>query len=104
MWKQERYKYMCKKNWKCTRIDFYEIYSREKDYPVYVGKESWHRLTGEVNFYLELIAAVTEVAIDVETSKVVNKIVRSLAKEIKLNKIYHNKKKLNYVKICRLYF
>ena len=31
---------MCKKNWKCTRIDFYEIYSREKDYPVYVGKES----------------------------------------------------------------
>lgn len=57
----------------------------EKEYPVYIGKEFWHRLTGENDFYSELINSVTEVAIEIDASKVVSQMVSSLAKEIKEN-------------------
>lgn len=51
-------------------------------YPVIVGKDFWHRLTGKEDFYLELIDAVGEVALEVDASKIVEQTIETLAKEI----------------------
>lgn len=53
-------------------------------YPVIIGKDFWHRLTGKDDFYYELIDAVGEVALEVDASKVVEKTISILAKEIEL--------------------
>ena len=52
-------------------------------YPVIIGKNFWHRLTGKENFYFELIDAIGEVALEVDASKVVEQTIITLAKEIK---------------------
>ena len=36
----------------------------EYDYPLYIGQEFWHRLTGDKKFYEELSKAIAEVAIE----------------------------------------
>ncbi len=51
-------------------------------YPVVIGKDFWHRLTGKKNFYFELIDAIGEVALEVDASKVVEQTIKTLAKEI----------------------
>jgi len=51
-------------------------------YPVIIGKDFWHRLTGKENFYYELIEAIGEVALEVDGSKVVEQTIQTLAKEI----------------------
>ena len=33
----------------------------QKNYPVYIGKEFWHRLTGDENFYNLITNAMAEV-------------------------------------------
>ncbi len=55
-----------------------------KDYPVHIGQNFWHRLTGKQNFYFELIDAIGEVALEVDASKVVETTIKKLAKEIEL--------------------
>lgn len=52
-------------------------------YPVYTGQRFWYRLTGQRDFYFTLIDAVADVAIEVDASKVVEKTIETLAKEIK---------------------
>jgi len=51
-------------------------------YPVYVGREFWHRLTGKDEFYFELIDAIGEVALEVDASKIVESTIKNLAIEI----------------------
>jgi hypothetical protein len=51
-------------------------------YPVIVGKEFWHRLTGKEYFYYDLIDAVGEVALEVDGTKVLDSTINSLSKEI----------------------
>jgi len=51
-------------------------------YPVIVGKDFWHRLTGKEYFYYDLIDAVGEVALEVDGSKVLDSTINSLSKEI----------------------
>lgn len=51
-------------------------------YPVIIGKEFWHRLTGKELFYYDLIDAVGEVALEVDGSKVLDSTISSLSKEI----------------------
>lgn len=53
-----------------------------QNYPVYVGKDFWHRLTGKEDFYFKLIDAIGEVALEVDARKVVEKTIQKLAKEI----------------------
>lgn len=59
-------------------------------YPVLIGKDFWHRLTGDQDFYFKLIDAIAEVAIEVDGRKIIEETVIKLAKEIdenyKLNK------------------
>lgn len=52
-------------------------------YPVIVGKDFWHRLTGKEDFYLELIDAIGDVALEVDGSHLVEQTIATLAKEIK---------------------
>lgn len=51
-------------------------------YPVIIGKDFWHRLTGKDDFYYELIDAIGEVALEVDASKVVEETIKTLAIEI----------------------
>ncbi|WP_299518492.1 PmeII family type II restriction endonuclease, partial [uncultured Flavobacterium sp.] len=51
-------------------------------YPVLIGQDFWHRLTGEKNFYFELIDALGEVALEVDASQVVENTIQKLAIEI----------------------
>jgi hypothetical protein len=51
-------------------------------YPVIVGKDFWHRLTGKEDFYLDLIDAIGVVALEVDASNVVEQTIQTLAKEI----------------------
>jgi len=51
-------------------------------YPVIVGQEFWYRLTGNKEFYLDLINTLGEVAIEVDGTKVLEETIDVLAKEI----------------------
>jgi hypothetical protein len=55
-----------------------------ENYPVYVGKEFWHRLTGKEDFYYDLIDAIGEVALEVDGSSVVQDTIITLAREIEV--------------------
>lgn len=51
-------------------------------YPVIIGKDFWHRLTGKENFYFDLIDAVGEVALETDGTKVLQETIEALAKDI----------------------
>ena len=53
-----------------------------QNYPVHVGQDFWHRLTGKEDFYFELIDAIGEVALEVDASHIVETTIQTLAKEI----------------------
>jgi len=51
-------------------------------FPVIIGQDFWHRLTGKEDFYFELIDAVGEVALEVDGSQKLKETIDSLTKEI----------------------
>jgi hypothetical protein len=51
-------------------------------YPVICGKEFWHRLTGDEDFYSDLSDAFAEAAIDVDGRDLIEETIRELAKKI----------------------
>ncbi|MCL1825915.1 MAG: restriction endonuclease [Betaproteobacteria bacterium] len=53
-----------------------------KDYLVYPGKKFWHSLTGEENFYSDLIGAFGEVALGENGVSLLNDAIQKLANEI----------------------
>lgn len=53
-----------------------------KDYPVIVGQEFWHRLTGHKNFYQILSEAMGEIALEYDSSDLVEEVIVALAKEV----------------------
>jgi len=55
----------------------------KQTYPVYIGQDFWHRLTGDANFYKELIVAITEECCQIDCSELLNDVIANLAKEIK---------------------
>ena len=50
-----------------------------EDYPVYVGKDFWHHLTGDAAFYDDLISAFAEVAEEMNSSELLNNTIDRLA-------------------------
>src|SRR5699024_2397193 len=46
-----------------------------KEYPVYIGKEFWHRLTGDETFYYHLISSISEVALEVNSAKLLENVI-----------------------------
>ncbi len=59
----------------------YKKLSLEHDYPLFVGKDFWHRLTGAEDFYDRLIYAISEVAQEANGEKAINAVVVELAKD-----------------------
>lgn len=56
-----------------------------KEYSVYVGEEFWHRLTGDKNFYTELIETFGEVAKETDGKDLLEEVINELAIDIKEN-------------------
>jgi len=56
--------------------------SIQKEYPVYIGKEFWYRLTGDSNFYSELTKAIDEVASEYDGRELLKMVIEELALEI----------------------
>lgn len=54
----------------------------DKKYPVIVGREFWHRLTGKEDFYLDLINSVGEIALEIDGTEKLEFAVTQLAAEI----------------------
>ncbi|MDN3691314.1 PmeII family type II restriction endonuclease [Chryseobacterium tructae] len=53
-----------------------------QSYPVIIGKEFWHRLTGKENFYFDLIDAIGDVALEVDGRHIVENTIEKLTYEI----------------------
>lgn len=51
-------------------------------FPVIIGKDFWHRLTGKEDFYFDLIDAVGDVALEVDGTNVLHQTIETLSKEI----------------------
>jgi len=54
----------------------------EQDYNVFIGKEFWHRFTGDIDFYKHLIITAGEVAREVDMKDVVNGVIDELSKKV----------------------
>lgn len=54
----------------------------ERDYPVYAGKDFWHRLTGDPMFYDALISVFADCAKDYSETKLLDRTVEKLAADI----------------------
>lgn len=52
----------------------------DENYPVYIGADFWHRLTGEPRFYYDLIDAFVEVADEMNSSDLMDSLIKQLAK------------------------
>ena len=51
-------------------------------YPVVIGKDFWHHLTGKDDFYFDLIDAVGEVALEVDGTKLIQETINTLSADI----------------------
>lgn len=58
----------------------YKRITNEYDFPVIVGKNFWHRLTGDENFYHDLIKVIGEVASEANFSTELNDIIDEISK------------------------
>lgn len=54
-----------------------------EDYPVYVGADFWKRLTGEPEFYNDLINAFVEVADEMNSKELMDSLVEKLSREFR---------------------
>ena len=59
----------------------------EYNYPLFIGQEFWHRLTGDTNFYAELRQAIAEVAIEARGATLLDKTVQQLAATPEIKKL-----------------
>jgi len=57
----------------------YKRITSQYHYPVCIGQNFWHRLTGDANFYHEMITAIGSVAIEADYSKEFQDVIRQLA-------------------------
>lgn len=64
----------------------YKRITSEYHYPIYIGQDFWHRLTGDENFYTDLIHAIGQVAKEADFTKELQEVIDELSKssEIKI--------------------
>jgi len=63
------------------------------DYPVIIGEEFWYRLTGHANFYHILSDAMGDIALEYDSSDLVDQVINDLAKDIEITLDKNNDKK-----------
>jgi len=59
--------------------NFYKKITKVHHYPVYIGQNFWHRLTGDVDFYDDLLGAIGSVATEADFSKEFEEVIKTLA-------------------------
>ena len=52
------------------------------EYPVFVGQEFWFRLTGDPDFYYDLIDSFSDVILDMDGRELINKLVAGLSLQL----------------------
>lgn len=72
----------------------YKRITNEYHYPIYIGQNFWHRLTGDECFYSDLIHAIGKIATEADFSKELEEVIDELSKssEIKALSKKYNKK------------
>lgn len=65
----------------------YNRVSEEYHYPVIIGQEFWHRLTGDDKFYHDLIEAIGSVAIEADFSSELKDVIEKLSKNPIIQKL-----------------
>jgi hypothetical protein len=58
----------------------------EHNYDVFVGADFWHRLTGEKDFYAELIQAISQATAESNSKDLVEAVIGDLAKQMSIKK------------------
>lgn len=58
----------------------------DKEFPVYIGEEFWYRLTGDPDFYFHLISSISEIALEVNSTELLESVIAELSEEIKTHK------------------
>lgn len=53
-----------------------------EEYPVIIGHDFWHRITGEENFYQRITDAIADIALEFDGSAIVEESINQLAAEI----------------------
>ena len=59
----------------------YKVLNVEHSYPLFIGQNFWHRLTGSEDFYERLIAAISKVALEANGKQTLDDVVQALAKD-----------------------
>lgn len=57
----------------------YKNIEKKHNYPVHVGQDFWHRLTGDKEFYFELVKALASIAKDSDGTDLLEKTIKSLS-------------------------
>jgi Type II restriction endonuclease EcoO109I len=65
----------------------YKALSGEHSYPLFIGQNFWHRLTGAEDFYQRLIDAISEVALEANGKETLDQVVTKLAKDAQIVKL-----------------
>lgn len=55
----------------------------DKEYPVMIGKDFWHRLTGYEGFYDQLGNTMGEIALEYDSSELIERVIKELAEDIR---------------------
>lgn len=55
----------------------------QENFPVFIGQEFWYRLTGDKDFYLDLINTFGKVALETDAKDLLEDVIKDLAKDIK---------------------
>lgn len=65
----------------------YKRITSQYDFPVHIGQDFWHRLTGDEHFYQDLIGAIGSVAIEADYSNEFQDVIRELSKSEMIQKM-----------------
>ncbi len=57
----------------------YKRITSDYNYPIYIGKDFWHRLTGDESFYSDLINVIGEVAVEADFSEELEGVIKELS-------------------------
>ena len=62
----------------------YKRITNEYDYPIYIGKDFWHRLTGDESFYSDLINVIGEIAVEADFSEELESVIKELSESAEI--------------------
>lgn len=65
----------------------YQRITKDYHYPVFIGQEFWYRLTGDKDFYSDLINVIGEVAIEADFSKELEEIIEKLSMSLEVQEL-----------------